>query len=221
MISDNIHALLLLRGLNLDQLASLSQVPLETIRNILYKKATNPRINTLTSLARALNVSLDTLVFGGGGFPDSRHYNSHGEALLSLISEIESEIFFQQHYLYNHYTIPCIHTDCTFTGTIPYIACSFLKYTCAEPNAFLALKVSGNYYSPRFFPGDILLFENRFPNNGEIALFYHLQHLYLRIYQGYAEGFHLRSVCGRDPEITPEHMNDFLLIGTYCGTSRI
>ena len=42
------------KGLTLEKLSMLSNVPIETIRNIIYRRARNPRVDTLLALSRTL-----------------------------------------------------------------------------------------------------------------------------------------------------------------------
>ena len=49
------------RSINVRKLQELSDVPAPTIRNILYGKTKNPRIETLMSIASALNIKVEEL----------------------------------------------------------------------------------------------------------------------------------------------------------------
>lgn len=227
MITDNLQKLLSENNLTLEQLSSLSQVPLETIRNILYKRALNPRIDTIVAIARALNVSVEELIMDTQDSDISRllsrycQCNPHGKQLLNLIAEIESDMSCRKKRTSDINQIPCIEVHTAYADAIPYQACSFKAVSAASSQAFLALKMPDNRYAPVMCADDILLFENRFPNDGETALFYYEGMLYLRYLRQYEDGYVLAGLCGRSPDIRIVRMDQYLLIGTYIGISRL
>ena len=47
MIDKQLKAMMDKKGLTLEKLSMLSNVPIETIRNIIYRRARNPRVDTL------------------------------------------------------------------------------------------------------------------------------------------------------------------------------
>lgn len=56
MIDKQLKAMMDKKGLTLEKLSMLSNVPIETIRNIIYRRARNPRVDTLLALSRTLDV---------------------------------------------------------------------------------------------------------------------------------------------------------------------
>ena len=55
MIDKQLKAMMDKKGLTLEKLSMLSNVPIETIRNIIYRRARNPRVDTLLALSRTLD----------------------------------------------------------------------------------------------------------------------------------------------------------------------
>lgn len=49
-------------GLTFSELARRSDIPISTIQGLLYKSRKEPRLSTVHSIAKALNVSIDKLV---------------------------------------------------------------------------------------------------------------------------------------------------------------
>lgn len=62
MIDKQLKAMMDKKGLTLEKLSMLSNVPIETIRNIIYRRARNPRVDTLLALSRTLDVSMESLM---------------------------------------------------------------------------------------------------------------------------------------------------------------
>lgn len=57
MIDKQLKAMMDKKGLTLEKLSMLSNVPIETIRNIIYRRARNPRVDTLLALSRTLCIN--------------------------------------------------------------------------------------------------------------------------------------------------------------------
>lgn len=58
MFSDKIRELMIERDISLTDLAELSGVPFETLRNIYYRKVKDPKVSTAFQLASALKLPL-------------------------------------------------------------------------------------------------------------------------------------------------------------------
>ena len=59
MFSDKIRELMIERDISLTDLAELSGVPFETLRNIYYRKVKDPKVSTAFQLASALEVTVE------------------------------------------------------------------------------------------------------------------------------------------------------------------
>ena len=62
MFSDKIRELMIERDISLPDLATLSGVPFETLRNIYYRKVKDPKVSTAFQLASALGVTVEYLL---------------------------------------------------------------------------------------------------------------------------------------------------------------
>lgn len=62
MFSDKIRELMIERDISLTDLAELSGVPFETLRNIYYRKVKDPKVSTAFQLASALEVTVEYLL---------------------------------------------------------------------------------------------------------------------------------------------------------------
>ena len=96
MIDKQLKAMMDKKGLTLEKLSMLSNVPIETIRNIIYRRARNPRVDTLLALSRTLDVSMESLM---GESPREeeeqllfayRESGEHGKKFIRAIAEIEA-----------------------------------------------------------------------------------------------------------------------------------
>ena len=97
MIDKQLKAMIDKKGLTLEKLSMLSNVPIETIRNIIYRRARNPRVDTLLALSRTLDVSMESLM---GESPREeeeqllfayRESGEHGKKFIRAIAEIEAQ----------------------------------------------------------------------------------------------------------------------------------
>lgn len=97
MIDKQLKAMMDKKGLTLEKLSMLSNVPIETIRNIIYRRARNPRVDTLLALSRTLDVSMESLM---GESPREeeeqllfayRESGEHGKKFIRAIAEIEAQ----------------------------------------------------------------------------------------------------------------------------------
>lgn len=61
-IHENLNFLRNKYKLSLLDMAIKVEIPLRTLEDLLYRKRTNPRINTLIKIAKGFNLSLDDLV---------------------------------------------------------------------------------------------------------------------------------------------------------------
>ena len=177
MIDKQLKAMMDKKGLTLEKLSMLSNVPIETIRNIIYRRARNPRVDTLLALSRTLDVSMESLM---GESPREeeeqllfayRESGEHGKKFIRAIAEIEAQ--WQAGVDVNEEReIPCLIPD---SGNIRWS--SFFKLdvehvkTACE-NVYMAMRHSNDSLFTRYCKNDVLLLSDKFPNEGENALFF-------------------------------------------------
>lgn len=226
MIGKNISRILFERKMTIEQLSRLSSVPAETIRNIIYQRVRHPQINTLFAIAAALSVTVEELVCDVPGTDTARlisryrQCSRHGKYLLNLIADIEADAAQKEKLADSSHVIPCIQTSSASSDGIAYKSCRFSKMRTASYQAFIALCMPDNRFASQFCMGDILLFENRFPNSGEIGLFYHDAELLIRYLGQHPDGFLLRTPCGRSDDIILKRMDSYTIVGTFLEVSR-
>ena len=107
MFSDKIRELMIERDISLTDLAELSGVPFETLRNIYYRKVKDPKVSTAFQLASALEVTVEYLLKdmstteeeaenseGQEGIEEEllenyRECGNHGKAIIRLVARLE------------------------------------------------------------------------------------------------------------------------------------
>ncbi|MBQ8638652.1 MAG: helix-turn-helix transcriptional regulator [Lachnospiraceae bacterium] len=99
MISEQLRNQLTRRRITMEDLSSRSGVPLETIRNLMYRKARNPRLGTVVALCRALNLTIDSFLQNSACEPEFqlleqyRLCSVNGKSLIRLIAALDSDTF--------------------------------------------------------------------------------------------------------------------------------
>ena len=84
----------------------------------------------------------------------------------------------------------------------------------------ILLEITTNLFTPVFCKNDRVLFANRFPENGEIAVFMKSGKAYLRKFIEEEDGYCLKSLNGRGFDILLRRMDEVDCIGTCIGIVR-
>ncbi len=229
MIGEGLRTILDTQNITMEMLSLQSGVPLETIRNLFYHKAENPRLKTVLSLSRALNVPIEALL--PPTIPsterldeqqlisDYRQCSSHGKHLICFIASLEADMTHHGHK--QQYSVPYfIPTNTAVSGNI-YTACDVrsLNVNCLE--AFAAICIPNNAHAPEYYQGDILLLANRFPMSGEHAVFSYEGCIHLRKFIiSPNEEYILTAIHGRGADIRLKKSDKWTLMGTCIGIMR-
>lgn len=185
-ISVRLRTLMREQKLTLDEVASRAQIPLETIRNLLYNRSRDPRLNTVLAISKAFDMSV--AAFLGIEDPaeeklqkDFLRCSPSGQKLLKNIAAVEKAIADKTTYAYDPKTITCY---CPSIGSLDGITrqssyeTKQTQTSCME--ASFAVEMPNDDFSPTYFRKDILLFVKRFPHNGEHALFLYQNRILFR-----------------------------------------
>lgn len=231
MISKSLRAILNDQNISLEILSQKSGLPLETIRNLFYHKAENPRLKTVAALSRALNVPIEALLPESLQIPESNdekllleHYrqcSSHGKHLIQCIASMEAKITLQSQLQNDTHTIlHLIPTGTSDSGGI-YTACDirYLDVHCSD--AFAAISIPDNALAPEYYQDDIILLTNRFPENGDYAVFFYESRIYLRkVTISPGNKYTLTAIHGRGTDIYLNKYSNYTLMGTCIGVLR-
>ncbi len=224
VLSDRLKEVMNDLGWTKEQLADKSGLPLETIRNIYYGKTADPKISTVMAIAEATGHSINCLM---GKCPHTvaektilRHYRScgnHGKSLIELVAKYEAGSVKYEREAVERHLIPCFLPHGDIHKGIVYETCETVEIETSHPEAFIAIQMTTNALAPKFCKNDIILIENRFPNNGEYAVFFRDGRAYIRKYIEEEKQYRLKCLHQMDVDIVLKRMDEVQYIGTCCG----
>ena len=96
-----------------------------------------------------------------------------------------------------------------------------IEIETSMPAAYMAIEVTTNAFAPAFCKGDRILLADRFPYNGERAVFVNDGIGYLRKYIEVDGRYILQPLTGHDKPEVYRRPNQFECIGTYIGVIPI
>lgn len=208
-------------------LAEKSGLPLETIKNIYYGKTTDPKASTILAIATATGRSMNCLMGHCSHSPQEkailRNYRScgtHGRSLIELISKYEAESVKSEREATDIHLIPCLMPHGDICKGIIYDTCDTTEIETTIPEAYISIQMTSNDMVPKFCKNDIILFENRFPSNGECAGFFCNDRLYIRKFIEEDGFYRLKCLHNQGTDIILRRMDEVQYVGTCCGVVR-
>ena len=87
-------------------------------------------------------------------------------------------------------------------------------------NAFIAVKMPDNDMAPIFWKGDIILFEDRFPEKGEIAAFFKGNKALIRRFYETEEEYRLKGLHPNEEDIVLRRLDGIDYVGTCIDVIR-
>lgn len=225
-IDSTLRNLLAEKKMTLQQLADASDVPIETIRNIYYGKVDDPKIQTLLKISKALDVSVNYLC-GEVKYTNEeqqllklyRNSSDHGKAVIRLFAQAESDMSDYERESDKHF-ISCLIPIGHVHDGVKYHSCNSVIIETDSYDAFIAFEITTDYFSPVYCSGDRLLLNNRFPYEGEHAVFLIDGYTYLRQYHKHDNGYTLQCLNGLGKDMTFERLDSVQCIGTVIGIIR-
>lgn len=167
------------KNMTLEQLSEKSGISIETIRNIIYFRAKNPQISTISSIADALGISVDYLI---GHEPDCgtakllHNYflsSFHGKQALLAYSELEAHRRLHSDKSSNRHSphdIHCFRPTLSVSNGSVFHSVTFRNMHTENREAVFAIEIVNNEFSPTYCQGDIILFTMRLLAEGDTAL---------------------------------------------------
>ncbi len=227
IISVRIKELLAERGMSWQELAEKANIPEETLRNIYYGKVKDPKASTMLAVSKIFSCSINWLMGEQFMTKDEeellRNYRdcgNHGKAILQVNCHYEATIAKFEREAPNKRSIPCFVPQSITCEGLQYNIGNHKNIYTIEPEAFISLEVPNNHWTPQYCKGDIILFANRFPASGEIALFTWKELVYLRQYVELEKDYVLRCVNGRHEDLHFRRMDELDCVGTAIGVVR-
>lgn len=227
MLCERLRQLTNEKGWSLQQLAEISDLPLETVRNIYYGKTPDPKISTVMKLAKSFNLTVNCLMGQCSHTPQERailinyrNCGKHGKSIIELISRYEASAMKKEREKDGRHMIPCIVPEGTVSHGIIYDMCETVEIETDVKEAYIAIRMVSNDLAPTYCKGDILLFENRFPKHGEKAAFYNGDRIYIRRYLEEENQYCLKCLHNCDVDIILKRMDEIDYIGTCVDVVR-
>lgn len=228
MLATRIQGLAAEKGWTKEMLAEKCDLPLETIRNIWYGRTPDPKASTVMRIAEAFNIGVNCLMGKCQHTTEERtllrHYRAcgaHGKAYILQAAKYEALTAKIDREIPERHMIKCfIPAHEAFRGIL-LDECTKKEIPVSLPEAYAALQLTDNNFVPIFCKGDVLLFENRFPNHGEYGLFLIDKKIFLRKFLEEGEKkYRLQSLHDRKFDVTYTDLREIEYFGTFIDFDR-
>lgn len=227
MIKRELVYLLEKNSMTYQELAEKAGVPLETMRNIYYGKVKDPKGSTLLAISKVLRVSVNRLM-GEQLYTKQeeklimnfRRCGDHGKSMVMLTANYEAELARHERDAANKYTIPCIVPLDVIHDGLQYSSSEMIEISTDNPEAYIAIEVTSNEFTPIFCKGDQVLIADKFPANGETAVFFINNMVYCRKFKEVDKGFVLESLNRHGQDFNYKRMDKVECMGTCIGIIR-
>ena len=240
MFSDKIRELMVERDISLTDLAELSGVPFETLRNIYYRKVKDPKVSTAFQLACALGVTVEYLLKDTSPVEEEvgdkeeqenieeeiltnyRECGNHGKAIIRVVARFECRAARKERLNLHKmkHRIPCLIPVGRIGDGIDYNSCNVEDEYTMIKKVYLAIEITNNNFAPAYCKGDRILLENRFPEVGERAVFTDGTKAYFRYFKMEGEKYCLKCLNGRGEDMLLRRMDEMDCLGTCISVIR-
>lgn len=239
MFSDKIRELMIEKDISLPDLATLSGVPFETLRNIYYRKVKDPKVSTAFQLASALGVTVEYLLSDTNKeeeledaeeqesieeeiLENYRECGNHGRAIIRLVARFESKAARKERLNLHKmkHRIPCLIPVGKVGDGIDYNSCTVKDEYTMIKKVYLAIEITNNNFAPAYCKGDRILLENRFPELGERAVFTDGVKAYFRYFKMEGDKYCLKCLNGRGEDMLLHRMDEVDCLGTCISVIR-
>lgn len=227
MLSGRLKTILHERDISLQKFAEMCDLPLETVRNVYYGKTNDPKLSTAVKMADALNLSVNCLL-GKCSHSSSertiiqnyRKCGKHGKSIIELTARYEARAMQSEREGMLKHKIPCILPRGEIRKGIVFDLCETTEIETTVKNAFVAIQMTDNDLAPKYCKGDIILFEDRFPETGEITAFFKANKVVLRKFIEENGQYRLKSLYPQYEDIILKRLDDVDYIGTVIEVVR-
>lgn len=229
VISERLKEALMIKNMSLNQLAEKSDMSLNTLQNLYYDKVKNPSLETLHSLCKALDITMDYLTgftkYDKNEMEILKNYQlcgRHGKDFLLVISRFEADYTTSlRQNKDNKHTVTCLIPEGHVADGFEYTTCAIDQIETVFDDAFMAIKITTDNFIPSFLNGDIIALANRYPIEGEKAVYYKDGRAYFREYNREINGnVVLKTINGIGKDFVLKDMHGFKLLGTYINVIR-
>lgn len=214
-------------NMTLRELADKADVPMETLRNIIYNKVTDPKTSTMYAISKVFNVSINFLL----GVPfisteeaalvaNYRKSGKHGKSVIELIAKYEATAARSERNAKGKHNVPCVIPKGNIRKGIAYDMSETVELATVIDEAYMAITITNNDFIPIFCKNDSILFEKRFPDNGEIIAYIIDDKVYIRKFIEENGKYRMKCLHNHGEDMIFKRMDEVVLVGTCCGVVR-
>ena len=228
MLGTRLREIMYEHGCNIQQLAEMTDLPLETIRNIYYDKVKDPKVSTVMAISKVFHIPVNYLMGESINTKQEdalirnfRKCSRHGKSAIMMVAKYEADISVAERG--NHFDlrrIPCLLPTGNVMNGIKYSETELVDAFTDNTEAYLAIDMISNNLAPAFCKGDKVLIADRFPEHGEKAFFYKDGVILCRKYVEANGKYILQSLTGRSPSFEFKRMDEIECVGTCIGVIR-
>lgn len=227
MLGERLRSILGERDISIAEFSEMCNLPLETVKNVYYGRTADPKVSTVMQMADALSLSVNCLMGKCALTKEERaiirNYRgcgSHGKSLIELVARYEVTAAKSDRDSMNKHRIPCLVPRGEIHNGIVYENCEVVEIETSSSKAYVAIKLVSNDLIPIYCKDDILLFENRFPKNGEYAGFYIKKKAYIRKFVEENGQYRLKCIHDFSEDIILKRLDQIEYIGTCIDVVR-
>ena len=227
MIRERIAALLNERKWTIAELSKRSGLPIDTIKNITSGKIMDPRLTTLVALSDAFGISINCLIGKCPHTPkekillrEYRECGKHGKSIIELVARHEAGAIKSERDTKDKHPIPCVKPYGDMHKGILWDSSKTENEYTSNRDSYIGIQMPNDDFAPLYCEGDIVLFEDRIPHDGEIAGILICDRAYLRKIIKEKEGYKLKCLHHYGEDIIIKRMDEITFIGTVNGIIR-
>ena len=231
MLSGRLKTILFNKGMTFGEFAEKCEeqegLPLETVKNVYYGRTNDPKVSTVLKMARVLDYSVNCLM---GECPHTKeerevlgYYKQcgeHGKSIIQLVAKYEAVSAKAERESPDKHKIPCLMPKDRIHEGIVYDTCETIEIETTMKNAYVAIKMTTNDMVPTFCKGDVILYANQFPGNGEYGAFIVGDRAYIRRFIEEEGQYRLKCLHNMGEDIILKRLDDIEYIGTCIGVVR-
>lgn len=198
-----------------------------TVENICRGKTADPRVSTLLAMSNVLGHSINCLMGQCQHTPEERmllnNYRAcgkHGKSIIGLVAKYEAGAIKSERESFDRHRIPCLLPHGEIHKGIVYDNCETIEIETTIPEAYFAIQMVNNDLAPMYCKDDVMLFENRFPRNGEHAAFMRGDRVYIRKFIEEDGQYRLKCLHNYGEDLVFKRMDQVEYIGTCVGVIR-
>ena len=213
------------RGISVQKASELCDIPFETMKSIVYRKDSNPRLDNIIKISKGLGVTVSDLV---GDRDNSEEYLVESYRMCSKRAKNIIISFCEK------YALKGLNERDKLSSVIPIIVPishlqdgitdNMIKYIyvkCSNPNVFTGYMINTyNFTDYGLYEGDVILLERRKPIIGDLSVFSDGDTSYLRKLDKEQGEYVLKAINPNGNDIHTKDFKGIKCIGVVIDTIR-